>query len=423
MSPSTSSPQPEASPRRAITFLPDHPRVRTVVILGAALIITLFGIEYVARAASVASPVLIPAAIAVLLAGLLMPVQVLLNHRLKLHRYLAAIVTLVAALGTVGAIIYFAGAQLVEGIAGIVSTASLELDAIEQWVTDSPLPIDADQIGDLLDQAVAWVGDNRSTLAEGAVDTGMGLASGLFSTFLTLFSTFFFLAQGDRIAAWLILLLPERWRRPAYESGRRGWVTLGTYTKMQIVIAAVDALGIGVGAWILGVPFVIPIIALTFLLCFIPVLGALVSGALVVLIALATQGFVTALIMLVIVIAVQQLESDVLSPVLMGKAVKVHPIAVLLGVSAGSYVIGLVGALFAVPFMATVNVMANYLAGRDAFPVLDEGGSALTDSVRTLAGDVDDIDTPSRVGEATPMWMTKARRDAMRHPDPDDDED
>lgn len=410
-----------ASGRRAITVLPDHPRIRLVLVFGLTILVTLATIEAVARASSVASPVLVPAGIAVLLAGLLMPVQVLLNVRLKLHRYLAAIITLLSALAAVGAIVYFAGAQLADGIGEVVSTASLELKQIERWIADSGLPVDSDQVGDLIDQAVAWVNDNQASLAEGALGTGYGLVSGLFSAFLCLFSTFFFLAQGDRIASWLILLMPARWREPAFEAGRRGWVTLGTYTKMQVVIAAVDALGIGLGAFLLGVPFVIPVIALTFLLCFVPFLGAILSGSLVVLIALAFEGLGTALIMLLIVVAVQQLESDVLSPMLMGKAVKVHPIAVLLGVSAGTYLIGLVGALFAVPFMATINVMMSYLSGRDPFPVLDEGGSALTDSARTLVGDVDDPGTPARLGQATPQWLAESRAEGLRHPKPDDD--
>ena len=236
-----------------------------------------------------------------------------------------------------------------------------------------------------------------------------------------------FLAQGDKIASWVVMLFPRGWRRPAYEAGRRGWVTLGTYTKMQMVISGADAVGIGLGAWALGVPFVLPLTAITFILCFIPVVGAFVSGALVVLVALAFKGVTTALIMLVIVIAVQQLESDVLSPILMGKAVNIHPVAVLLGIAAGSYLVGFLGALFAVPFMATVNTMAKYLAGRDPFPALDAGGSALTDSPRRLSDGMDDPATPKRLGDATPMWLTEARRTAIaqaeqirRGEDPDD---
>lgn len=417
----SNEPQGKTTVRQEMIWLPDHPRSRLLLIIGVSIVVAVAAIGALADVASLAVPVLLPAAIALLLTGLLMPIQVLLNVRLGLHRYVGALLTVLTALAVVAATVYFAGAELVAGVSEVLAAASLELEQIERWITESPIPLNADQVSELIDQARAWLADNQARLAQEAVGAGYGLASGLFSLFLVVFSTFFLLAQGDRIAAWLIMLAPRSWRERAFEAGRRGWVTLATYTKMQVVIAAVDAVGIGIGALILGLPFVIPLVALTFLLCFVPVLGALISGTLFVLVALAFQGPLTAAIMLAVVIGVQQLESDVLSPMLMGKAVKVHPIAILLGVSAGTYLIGIPGALFAVPFIAVVNVMANYLAGRDPFPVLDEGGSALTDSVGKLAGDVSDPEIPKKLGQATPRWWSSERAEAHRHPKPADE--
>ncbi|MEI2776171.1 MAG: AI-2E family transporter [Tetrasphaera sp.] len=250
---------------------------------------------------------------------------------------------------------------------------------------------------------------NSSDLARGVAGAGSRATSVMLGTFVALISTFFFLAEGDRIAAWIVELLPRSWRGRAYEAGRRGWVTLGTYAKMQAVVSGFDAIGIGIGAVLLGVPFVLPLIAITFVLCFIPVLGAVVSGALFVLVALAFKGWTTALIMLAVVVAVQQFESSVLGPILMGKAVSLHPLAVLLVVIGGTYLFGFVGALFAVPVAATLNTTAAYLAGRDPFPGLDGGGSALLSSPRQLADGIPKITTPRRLGEATPAWLRASR--------------
>lgn len=410
------------------TFLVEHPRVRALLLTAVVILAVAFAGRALAQMASLFRPVLVPTMLALLFTGLLMPLQVLLNHKLRLNRHAAAALTLTSAIGAVGAVLYFSGAQLAQGVRDIASTAVFELSDIKKRIADSPIPVGRDQVRSAIDGIQNWFQENQGELAQGALGASYGAASFLFGAFLCLVATFLFLAQGDRIASWIVLLFPKTWRAKTYEAGRRGWVTLGTYTKMQIVISGADALGIGLGAWVLGLPFVIPLTAVTFLLCFIPVVGAFASGALVVLVALAFKGPTTAIIMLIVVIAVQQLESDVLSPILMGKAVNVHPLGVLLGISAGSYLVGFLGALFAVPIIATLNTMAKYAAGRDPFPGLDSGGSALTDSPATLAGDWEPPKTPKRLGEATPDWLATAharqqvlgQRHGERKPDEDD---
>ena len=147
-------------------------------------------------------------------------------------------------------------------------------------------------------------------------------------------------------------------------AGRAGWKSLGAYVRVQILVAAIDAIGIGIGAAILGVPLAIPLGVLVFLGSFIPVIGALFSGAVAVLLALVALGPVQALIMLGIVLLVQQVESHILQPLIMGKAVSLHPLAVIFSVAGGSMIFGAVGALFAVPTLAVVNSVVRYLAGR-----------------------------------------------------------
>jgi predicted PurR-regulated permease PerM len=181
---------------------------------------------------------------------------------------------------------------------------------------------------------------------------------------ITLFVLVFFLLEGERIWRFLVGLLPRQARPAADGAGRRGWTSLVSYVRVQVLVAAVDAVGIGAGAAILGVPLALPLGILVFVASFIPVVGALVSGVVAVLLALVANGLVNAVIMLVIVVAVQQIESHVLQPLIMGRAVSLHPVAVILAVAAGSYIAGIPGALFAVPTLAVTNSAVRYIAAR-----------------------------------------------------------
>ncbi|MGC5628831.1 AI-2E family transporter [Georgenia sp. Z1344] len=378
----------------------------TIVLVGLA-------VQTINQAGALLSSILIPTAVAILLTGLLMPLQVLLNHRLRLPRLAAAALTILITLAFLTGVGALVGTQISEGIGEVGELASLQVQDIVNAIASSPLPVDAAQVQSAMDQAGTWLQENSSQIATSAVGIGTGAAGVVVGAVLCLVATFFFLAEGDRLGTWAIMRLPRQWHERAYEAARRGWVTIGTYTKTQALVAAVDAVGIGIGAAILGVPFVIPLTVLTFVLCFIPVVGAFVSGALFVLVALGSQGLTAAIIMLVIVVGVQQLESNFLQPVLMGRAVDVHPIVVLLGVATGSYIMGIVGALFAVPAIAAVNTIASYLGGRDPFPGLAHGGSALTDPPRRLLPEVDAERIPKQLGSVSPAWVDErnARRD------------
>jgi predicted PurR-regulated permease PerM len=184
---------------------------------------------------------------------------------------------------------------------------------------------------------------------------------------LTLFATLFILIDGAGIWQWVVRLFPRNARAAVDGSGRAGWLTLTTFVKVQILVAAVDAVGIGVGAWILGFffggfPLIIPIAVAVFLGSFIPVVGAVLTGAIAIFVALVYLGPVPALIMLGIVLLVQQVEGHILQPLVMGSAIKIHPLAVVFAVAAGSFIAGIPGALFAVPLVAVLNVMVNYVA-------------------------------------------------------------
>ena len=183
--------------------------------------------------------------------------------------------------------------------------------------------------------------------------------------FIALFSLFFFLHEGERIFAWFVRILPRHVRARAVSSGLIAWNQLGAYSRATLVVAAADAGGIGggigLGAVVLGVPFAAGIALLVFFGAFIPVVGAGVSGTVAVLLALVAKGPVTALIMLAVVVGVQQLESHVLQPFLLGRAVAVHPLAVILAIAAGIIMGGIVGALVAVPIVAVLNAVTHHI--------------------------------------------------------------
>ena len=190
--------------------------------------------------------------------------------------------------------------------------------------------------------------------------------------FISLFALFFFLYEGPRIWAWVVRLFPRTARDRVDSSAVIAWDQLSAFVRATMIVAFVDAVGIGVGAAILKVPFAFAIGILVFLLAFIPIVGALLSGFVAVVLALVAHGPGVALIMLAVVIGVQQLESHVLQPFLLGKAVSVHPLAVILAIAIGSITAGIVGALVAVPFAAVVNAVGKHLLIGESREELDD---------------------------------------------------
>ncbi len=201
-------------------------------------------------------------------------------------------------------------------------------------------------------------------MTAGALSTATTLGHVLTGLFLVLFTTFFFLRDGRRITRFLIGLLPKATREDLLSAADVSWGTLVNYVRATVLVAFIDAVGIGLALVILEVPFPFPLAALVFLGAFIPIVGATVSGAVAVLVALVDQGWVVALILLAAVIGVQQLEGHVLQPLIMGRAVAIHPLAVILAIAAGIVLAGIVGALVAVPIVATLNTGIRHLAKR-----------------------------------------------------------
>jgi predicted PurR-regulated permease PerM len=344
-------------------------RLGLILLVGSGLIWLLSRISFL----------IIPVMVAALLAGLLSPVVGWLRRR-RLPNGAAVAVTVLGFIGLIAGSLALVGRQLVTGFGELWSEALAGVQQVQDWLADGPLHLTADQMDQYLKEATAALQNNSSSILSGALSFGNTAGHFAAGLVLALFILVFFLLEGDRIWAFLVRLLPKKARAATFGAGRRGWTSMVIYARIQMFVAFVDAVGIGVGAAIIGVPLALPLSVLVFIGSFIPVVGALVTGVIAVLLALVANGAVNALIMLGIVLLVQQLESHILQPLVMGKAVALHPVAVILTVAAGSYLAGIPGALFSVPILAVANSAIRYIAARtwEHEQVLATPGGAVT---------------------------------------------
>ena len=307
--------------------------------------------------------VVLPVVIALLITALVTPV-VNGMHRMGLPRGLASILVVLAVLGFVAALLTFAGQQVANGANDLADQTVKGLDEIKHWLKTGPLHASDTQINHYISRAQKAITpstDGTSILGR-VTEVGTALGHVLAGFFIVLFSTYFFLADGERIWAWIVRLAPRAGRQHVDSSGRVAWISLTQFVRATVIVAATDALGIMTGAAILGVPFVLAIGVLVFLGAFIPMIGATVAGTVAILVALVAQGPLTALLMLAVVIVVQQIEGHVLQPFLMGRWVSVHPLGVIIAIGCGVLVAGIPGALVAVPLAAAVNAVVQHLA-------------------------------------------------------------
>lgn len=316
------------------------------------------------RLISLLPVIVVPVLVALLLTALLTPLRDRLE-RLHLPRGVAVLVSIFAILLALAGLIGLVIVQSRSGFSGIAQRALDAVDTVEKWLRGPPLSFSDVQLGDWAQHAITWADTQASTIASGALAVGSQLAEIFAGTLLTLFSLIFLLLDGRRIWQWILRLLPRR-ARPAMErGGAAGWHTLSQFVLAQLGVAGINAVGIGIGALGLQLPLVVPIAIVVFLGSFVPILGAIVTGALAALVALLFSGPVAALVMVGVVIVVHLLEGHVLQPIILGTAVKVHPLAVVLGVATGLEIAGLAGALFAVPTIATLNAAITAMRSRD----------------------------------------------------------
>ncbi|MBO0848323.1 MAG: AI-2E family transporter [Pseudonocardia sp.] len=331
------------------------PRVLVVAAaIGWRLLVVAAALYVIGVVVGYLAALVVPVAIALLLAALLAPaVGLLVRHRVP--RPLAIIVVVIGALAGLGGILTFVVVTFINGLPALQTRLADSINAITGWLLSGPLHLSGQQLQSIRDNLLSALNANQANLTASALTTAATIGQTLAQLVLVLFTLVFLLYDGAGIWRFLLGAAPARLRARVDVAGRRSLAALVSYVRATAAVAVADATGIGIGLAVLGVPLAVPLTALIFLGAFIPIIGAVLTGAVAVLVALVTKGFVPALIVLAIIIGVMQLESHVLQPLLLGRAVKLHPLAVVLVISAGLLTAGIAGALFAVPLLAVVN--------------------------------------------------------------------
>ena len=328
--------------------------LRVSAALSWRLLVVVTALYVISSVVAYLAAVVVPVAIAVLLAALLAPAVGYLVSR-RVPTGIATALVVVGGLAGLGGVLTFVIITFINGLPALLSELSATIQTITRWLTDGPLQLSPQQVSTVRDQLLAVLNANQASIASGALTTAATVGQTLTEMLLVLFTLIFFLSGGTGIWQFLLGAAPPAVRTRIDVAGRRGLAALVAYIRATAAVAVVDAVGIGIGMFVLGVPLAVPLSALVFLCAFIPIIGAVLAGTVAVLIALVAKGLVPALILLGIVVGVMQLESHVLQPLLLGRAVKLHPLAVVLAIAAGLLTAGIAGALLAVPLLAVLN--------------------------------------------------------------------
>ncbi len=304
--------------------------------------------------------VILPVALAIVVTTILWPPA----RWLTAHRFppaLAATVTLLGFVGVLAGIIALIVPSVADQAPELADKSTEGVNQVRDWIQGPPLRLRDEQLDSAVDAIVGRLQSSGAQIASG-VFTGVSTATSLLITvFLVLVLVFFFLKDGRRFLPWMHVVFGSRSGRHVEAVLERVWATLGGFIRTQAIVSMVDAVLIGAGLFILDVPLALVLSVITFIGGFVPMVGAFVAGALAVLVALVGNGFTTALIVLGIVIAVQQLEGNVLQPVLQSRSMELHAVIVLLAVTAGGSLYGITGAFLAVPVVAMIAVVIRYI--------------------------------------------------------------
>ncbi len=311
------------------------------------------------------SVVALPLAIALLITALAAPL-VDLGERIGLNRKLGSVLVVIGGLAIVSLLLTFVGTQVAQGFSDLADQVVNGLEEIRDWLREGPLQASDSQINDYIREAQELVATSNEQVVTRVTEVGTAIGHVVAGFFIVLFAAYFFLADGDRIWAWVVRLFPRAARVRTDTSGRIAWKSLTQFVRATVLVAFVDAIGIMLVALILKVPLATAIGVLVFLGSFIPLIGATLSGSVAVLVALVAHGPIVALLMLAGVILVQQIEAHVLQPFLLGRFVSLHPLGVIVAIACGVLVAGIAGALIAVPLVAALNAVAQHLANYTA---------------------------------------------------------
>ncbi|GAS99711.1 transmembrane protein [Mycolicibacterium canariasense] len=328
-----------------------------LLVIGAALVSLLWVITHLEL-------IFVPVALAAMMAALLLPAVDLLHAR-RVPRGAAVATVILGAIAVVGGIMTFVVSQFISGAPDLVEQVTRSIDGLRVWLIEGPAHLSKDQIDHAGDSVITALRENQAKLTSGALSTAGTITEIVTGALLVLFTLIFLLNGGRDIFAFVTKIFPVAVRDRVRDAGRAGFRSLIGYVRATCLVALVDAVGIGTGLAIMGVPLALPLASLVFLGAFVPLVGAVLTGGIAVIVALIAKGWVYALITLGLIIAVQQLEAHVLQPIVMGRAVSVHPLAVVLAIAGGGVLAGIVGALLAVPIVAVLNSAVRVLLAPD----------------------------------------------------------
>ena len=309
------------------------------------------------------SLVTITVIVAVMITALLQPVVALMTRH-GIPRIPAAILVFVLGMTTLGAAIWFVIQQVSANASELGVQLVDALDSIRSWLVDGPLGMSDTQVTSLIDSLTKAVTDNKSGLAQGVFNTANSALTVVGGGVFCLFATLFLMTDDGGIWRWVVRLFPDQAQARVAHAGTVAWQTLIAYMRSTVLLALINALTMVVIMIVAGMPLVVPLGVLLFLGSMIPLIGMLVAGVVVVLVALVTKSLVMAVVMAVALFLTIQLEGNLLNPYILGKAVRIHPLGILMGVTAGTILGGIFGAFIAVPLVAVLNNMTNDVHGR-----------------------------------------------------------
>ncbi|WP_428342775.1 AI-2E family transporter [Mycobacterium sp.] len=308
--------------------------------------------------------IVVPLLLALMLSALLVPVVDWLDKR-GAPRGGAVALVLLAGFAILGGIMTFVVSQFIVGVPDLVNEVTRSIDSAKRWLIEGPLHLSRQQIDHAGNSAIQALQNNQEKLTSGALSTAATITEIITAALLMLFTLIFFLYGGRNIWSYVTKLVPTHVRERVRTAGGAGFHSLTGYVRATFLVALVDALGIGTGLAIMSVPLALPLASLVFLGAFIPLVGAVLSGFLAVIVALLAKGFVYALITLGLLVAVNQLEAHILQPLVMGRAVSIHPLAIVVAIATGGVLAGIIGALLSVPTVAFLNNAFKVLLAAD----------------------------------------------------------
>lgn len=365
-----------------------HPIVRKTAAWSWRLLIILGALVAVLWVVSHLEVIVVPVLLATMVTAMLLPLVDFLDRK-GLPRGAAVAAVVVGSIVVVGGLLTFVVSQFIQGAPALVDQVTLSITNARNSLNTGLLShFSNDQIKSATDTAIEALKNNQSKLTSGALSTAGTITEIVAGALLMLFTLIFLLQGGRHIFAFVTKIFPTTVRPRVRDASRAGFHSLIGYVRATFLVAFVDAVGIGTGLAIMGIPLALPLASLVFLGAFIPLVGAVLTGGLAVIVALIAKGWVYALITFGLIIAVQQLEAHILQPLVMGRAVSLHPLAVVLAITAGGVTAGIVGALLAVPIVAVVNSAMRVLLAED--PDAEEAALA-ADVGPPIAGASDEL--------------------------------